>query len=183
MRTGGAILNLDTAPKYLNASLKVGWAKHHLRTLDVEIANYMADEPYTISTKDDIEAGQHIVQLDTKPLTVAMGLIVGDFACCLRSSLDHLATWLTRVPGGTRNDRASFPIIGVDNADGRKSFSTAVKGVTPDAIKVIESFQPYHSGKAYKATKLWRLHRLWNINRLYIVEYFYGHRPAVYRSI
>jgi hypothetical protein len=143
----------------------LGWAKHHLDLLGEQVRAYLGGNPYTISTKDDLEAGEHIIELNTKPLRVEIGLIAGDFLSCLRASLDHLATALTRVPGGTANDSASFPVIGVDNSAGRARFTQAVKGIAPNAVEVIESLQPYHSGDAYKSTKLWRLHRLWNIDK------------------
>jgi hypothetical protein len=94
-----------------------------------------------------------------------MGLIVGDAVSCLRGSLDHLAYALTLVAGGTLNERANFPVIGVDNGSGRKSFNLAVNGITEHAVPIIKSLQPYHSGDAYKSTKLWQLHRLWNIDK------------------
>jgi hypothetical protein len=164
-RIAGRVFSPSTAPKYFDAGLKVGWAQHHLDLLGEQVTAYLGDDPYTISTKDDLEAGEHIIELNTKPMRVEIGLIAGDFLSCLRGSLDHLATGLTRVRGGTASNTASFPVIGVDNGSGRKRFNEAVSGVTPNAIEVIKSLQPYHSGDAYKLTKLWRLHRLWNIDK------------------
>lgn len=94
-----------------------------------------------------------------------MELIVGDFASCLRASLDHLVVSLTKTPNGSPNPKALFPVISVDNVKGRDQFARAVVGVPPDVIKVIESLQPYRDGNGYKMSKLWRLHRLWNIDK------------------
>jgi hypothetical protein len=66
---GGRIINLDRGPKYINAGLKVGWAKHHLRALDKEIGKYLRDEPYLIATQDDLETGEYVVSLGAKPIT------------------------------------------------------------------------------------------------------------------
>ncbi len=157
--------DLDAAPGYLSPSLKMGWAKHHLRALDEEIGKFLKSEPYTISTQDDLEAGEHVLHFKIGAVPIRPHLMVGDFASCLRASLDHLASALTLAPGGVPNDRASFPVIGVDNSDGRTQFKKAVIGIRKEAVDVIKALQPYHHGDAYKATKLWRLHRLWNIDK------------------
>jgi hypothetical protein len=72
----GRTVNLDRAPKYLDPGMKVGWAKHHLEALDDEVRKYFGSDPYTISRKDDLEVGEHIVQLEIKPITAYMGLIL-----------------------------------------------------------------------------------------------------------
>lgn len=155
----------DNVPGFLQASLKIGWAKRHLDTLYSYIMEFQGSKPYSLFAEDDLERGQHIIRVEIGALPVEMGLIVGDFASCLRASLDHLAGFLTMAAGGTHNDRASFPVVGEWNKDGESLFNKSVRGITPAAIKVIDSMQPYHSGSAYKSTKLWRLHRLWNIDK------------------
>ena len=157
-------INPWKSPEY-NPSLKVRWSKHHLNILLGEIGKYLGSDPYSLSFEDDLKAGEHLAKLELKPLRDRAGLILGDFVSCLRGSLDHLATALTHCNGGVPNDRAAFPIIGVNNSDGRRDFLNAVKGVPDPAVTVIESLQPYHDGPTYEATKLWRLHRLWNIDK------------------
>ncbi|HEY1984943.1 MAG TPA: hypothetical protein VGG85_06015 [Terracidiphilus sp.] len=165
MNNGRIKRNFDALPNNPNPGLKVGWAKHHLDLLTAQIRDYLRINPYSISVEDDLEAGEHIVKLDTIPPSVEIPLIAGDFVSCLRGSLDHLATALTLVEGGNPSDAASFPVIARNNSSGRKRFNEAVSGITPGAIKTIESLQPYHSGDAFESTKLWRLHRLWNIDK------------------
>ena len=152
------------SPEY-NPRLKVRWAKHHLNILLREIGEYLESNPYSLSFEDDLKAGEHIAKLQLKPIRDRVGLTLGDFVSCLRGSLDHLATALTRCKGGAPNDRAAFPIIGTNNSDGRREFANAVQGVPDPAVTVIESLQPYHDGQRYEAAKLWRLHRLWNIDK------------------
>ncbi len=107
-------------------------------------------KPYSFSTEDDLEAGEYVIRFDLQPLPVALALMAGDFASCLRGSLDHLATALTLCTGGTYNDRASFPVIGIADADGQSLFKRSVRGVPGAAVDVIEALQPYHAGKAHK---------------------------------
>ncbi|HEX5282634.1 MAG TPA: hypothetical protein VFW30_00820, partial [Bryocella sp.] len=157
----------NSAPGYFHAGFKVGWAKHHLRLLDKEIGDFLGSDPkpYTVTFQDDLEAGEYIIKFDLAPAPLTLALMAGDFVACLRGSLDHLASALTLRPGGSPNDRASFPIIPINNSNGRKSFNLALHGVPAAAIEIIRSLQPYHAGDAYVSSKLWRLHRLWNIDK------------------
>lgn len=163
MRT--RVIDRSLVPGNIDSRLKIGWAKHHLRALDAEIARFREGEAYTISTKDDFESGEYVVRLDVGLHLVNIELIAGDFVACLRSSLDYLAYALTLIPGGTPNDKSSFPILDVMNSNRRGQFERAVRGIPGPAVAVIESLQPYHDGDAYNATKLWRLQRLWNIDK------------------
>lgn len=157
--------DLDAAPGYENPSLKMGWAKHHLRALDEEIRKFLESKPYDLFSQDDLDAGEHVIHFKIGAVPMWPHLMVGDFVSCLRASLDHLASALTLAPGGTPNERASFPVIGVDNAEGRRQFKNAVVGIRQEAVDVIESLQPYHHRDTFKTTKLWQLHRLWNIDK------------------
>ncbi len=161
----GVRIDLNESPGYFDASLKVGWAKHHLRALDVKIGEFLQGDCYAMTFQDDLEAGEHVVHLLVGDLPLELGLIVGDIVSCLRASLDHLACSLTLTKDGAQNPSASFPILGIDNTKARKTLRQSLIGVPPEAIKIIESLQPYHHGDAYKSTKLWRLHRLWNIDK------------------
>lgn len=147
------------------ARLKVGWAKHHLDVLNVEIALYLKAGAYQILPEDDLDRGEYIIKFEIFPLPVHIPLILGDFVSALRASLDHLAGELTRVPTGTSNAKASFPIIGVDDEEGKSLLRKSTRGIAPLAIPAIKSLQPYQSGDAYQSTKLWRLNRLWNIDK------------------
>jgi hypothetical protein len=156
---------LSEMGKITNAELKLHWAKHHLDLLDSEVALFLNGHPYTVSCKDDLEAGEYVISCAVGSLPVHLVLILGDFISALRSSLDHLAGLLTNIPNGTPSLKASFPIIGVADKEGLRLFDKSVAGIPPSAIAVIRSFQPYQRGDLYKATKLWKLNRLWNIDK------------------
>jgi hypothetical protein len=149
----------------LNPSLKMSWAKRHLNILKREIDHFANGDTYRVREKDDLEAGEYVIQIELAAAHADMGMILGDFLNCLRGSLDHLAFQLTMIPDGTRNERASFPVIGIDNRDGQNLFNRSVDGIPDVAVKVIRAAQPYHDGNAYEAGYLWKLHRLWNIDK------------------
>jgi len=156
---------LSEMGKIANAELKLRWAKHHLDLLDSEVALFLNGHPYTVSCKDDLEAGEYVISCNVGSLPVHLVLILGDFISALRSSLDHLAGLLTNIPNGTPSLKASFPIIGVADKKGLELFDKSVIGIPANAVTVIRSFQPYLRGNLYKATKLWKLNRLWNIDK------------------
>jgi hypothetical protein len=58
-----------------------------------KLANFIARHPgrIAISAEDDLNTGKHILTITLDDLPFAVALIAGDFLCCLRSSLDHLA--------------------------------------------------------------------------------------------
>jgi hypothetical protein len=160
-----SLTNREAAIAFISVLYKVDWAKHHLDLLDAEFEKYRLSDPYTIGTYDDVEEDEYWMFLETKPVPHEIGLIAGDFVSCLRASLDHLATALTIVGTGVPSDRTSFPVVGVNNSRARRSFRESVIGIPEEAVKVIDSFQPYHIGNDYITTKLWKLHRLWNIDK------------------
>jgi hypothetical protein len=159
------LTNREAALAFISVLYKVDWAKHHLDLLDDEFEKFRLSDPQTVGTYQDVEKDEYWMFVETQPAPKEIGLIAGDFVACLRASLDHLATALTMVETGIPSDRASFPVIGLNNSAARKSFTESVIGIPEDAVKVIDSFQPYHSGSDYITTKLWKLHRLWNIDK------------------
>ncbi len=166
------LIDLSAGPSNMEARLKVGWAKHHLRALDEEMRKWLEGDPYTVLGHDDLKRGEHIISLDIGPIPIVLGLIVGDFTSCLRGALDHLAYALTLTKLGTRNERTYFPVMGTMTDKGRAKFHRDLAGLPVEAISLIDSLQPYHCGDAYKITKLWRLHRLWNIDKHRRIPFF-----------
>jgi len=156
--------NRDAATSLISVMRKVDWAKHHLDLLDDELKKFASASPYITSAWNDYESDEHVITLDTKQIPDEMGLILGDFVSCLRGSLDHLATSLA-ILGDDKSKRASFPVIGIRNHSSWRNFTASVGGISAEAVAVIDSFQPYHSGDLYKNTELWKLHRLWNIDK------------------
>lgn len=160
-----SLSNKEGAIAFLSTLYKVDWAKHHLGLLDSEVEKFYLSSPYTIGTYDDVRKDEYWIFLETKPMPKEIGLIAGDFVSCLRASLDHLATALTMAEGGVPNDHASFPVIGVNNSESRRSFNKSVAGIPEAAVKIIDSFQPYQNSNGYITTTLWKLNRLWNIEK------------------
>lgn len=151
-------------PSIHSAEFKAGWAKIHLDTLKARIKRFVEMEAKQPSAEDDVARGQHVVTLWATDPPIDAALIFGDFICCLRSALDHLAYQLARVNGKPSRDTC-FPIRGDNTLEAQISITKATFGFPEDAIALIRVLQPYHHGKGFKLKHLWRLHQLWNIDK------------------
>ena len=114
----------------LNPSLKMSWAKRHLDILQHEVDHFANSDTYRVSEKDDLETGEYVIEVGLEAVHVHTGMILGDFLNCLRGSLDHLAFQLTMIPDGTRNEKVSFPVIGIEDSAGRRLFNRSTVGIT-----------------------------------------------------
>ena len=133
--------------------------------LEQEIAAFGNSKPYRTRTYDDVESGEYIVEVDiTAPDIWPIGAILGDFLNCLRSSLDHLVYGLSHLHG-TPSKKPSFPIVYIFNDNTFATIAECTRGVPAEAVKIIESLQPYHAPGAYKSTHLYRLNELWNMDK------------------
>lgn len=152
----------------LNPKLKVGRAKEHLDALRGEISTFEKSEPYRVSTYDDMESGKYVVEIRVAPnIPDQIGLLAGDFICCLRASLDYLAWQLALLTTPTPFGNTCFPICGTyDMTGGTEGYILSVtKDIPSKAVSIIRELQPYQSGDAYRLTHLWRLNSLWNIEK------------------
>jgi hypothetical protein len=70
---------------------KINRAKVHLDAPSEFVKSWSESAAKSISTHDDLERGEYIVEIIPLELDLRGALIAGDFICCLRSSLDHLA--------------------------------------------------------------------------------------------
>lgn len=160
-------------PAYLfDPDLKRQWAKNHLDQLIARCLTFQEANPPIISAEDDLENGFYIIRTQHAVLTklrleamFEAVLVLGDFITNLRSCLDHLAWKLVLLGCGKASDVASFPICEVNNSAGRKYFGRCTKGMSADAIALVEKFQPYYAGGDYRSTPLWILNKLWNIDK------------------
>jgi hypothetical protein len=152
-------------PSLVSPNLKVQRAKEHLDSLNRAIKAFRQSKPYRISTHDDLESRQWVIRMEMDEPPLLLGLIAGDFICCLRSSLDYLAWQLAGLTISAPSRNTSFPICGKDSAETRKFIDKATEEIPPEAAAVMKSFQPYHCGDDYKGTPLWRLNKLWNIDK------------------
>jgi hypothetical protein len=167
---------------------KVDRAKVHIDALSELIKLWGEIQSKGLSSHDDLERGEHIVEIRPPELDMSIALIAGDFVCCLRSSLDHLVWQLIKVIGGEPSKRTCFPVLGENSLDAQLFFTKSVFGVPEEAIAIIRSLQPYQSGDAYKLHYLWILNTLWNIDKhrhiplhAAITEYVYESGPKPLR--
>jgi len=147
--------------------LKVSRAKEHLDSLNSGINEFRESESYRYSAEENLQTSEYIITIVFDEPPLPLSLIVGDFICCLRSALDHLA-WqlalLTTLPKFPSR-KVEFPIIGKFGSRTEGIISDATKGIPEKAVARIRELQPYNRGSAYKSTHLWRLHTLWNIEK------------------
>jgi hypothetical protein len=143
---------------------KVNRAKVHLDALTEAVKTWRESQSKSLSAHDDLERGEYVVELRPPDVDIRTALIAGDFVCCLRSSLDHLA-WQLANTGSGNPDKVSFPIIGVDSPDNQRLFIKSTVGIPEEALITIKSLQPYQVGDRYKGKYLWILHTLWNIDK------------------
>lgn len=115
---------------------------------------------------DDLERGEYVVEIRPPEVEhIQIALIAGDFICCLRSALDHLAWQLAATNAPDPPKRICFPIYGENTLDTQYAFAKSTHGIPEEAIVTIRSLQPYHSGDAYRRKYLWILNTLWNIDK------------------
>jgi hypothetical protein len=158
---------VSSKPSIASAELKAQWAKVHLDALEARIKKFVEDEAKPPSGEDDIASGEHVITLWATDPPVEAGLIMGDFICCLRSALDHLAYALASINGKPTRD-THFPIKHKDTAETHLAIAKATIGFPDEAITLIGHIQPYHHTD-YKLRHLWRLHKLWNIDKHYFI--------------
>ena len=155
-------------PTMVNPKLKVRRAKEHLHALREEVSAFEKSEPYRVSAHDDVENGKYVVEIRiNQDIPDNIGLLAGDFICCLRASLDYLAWQLALLTTNAPFHDTCFPICSsYDINGGTEGYICSVtKNIPPEAVSVIRDLQPYRSGDAYQFTHLWRLDRLWNIEK------------------
>jgi hypothetical protein len=162
-------------PGLLNPNLKMSGAKVHLDALDKQITDYRSkpSEFHRISSYDDLQFGVFVIDLESlnEESAFVLGLIAGDFICNLRSALDYVAWQLANLTTKSPGRRICFPIEGENTLDAQLKITKSTHGIPEEAIAIMKSLQPYHSGEAYKSTHLWRLHELWNSDKHRVMSF------------
>lgn len=158
---------MPASPSVLDGGLKRQWAKKHLDSLKAELDFFQQSNQYEISTEDDTQNGLYIIRIKHPPILQALPAVLtaGDFISCLRSSLDHLAWQLALLGGDWPSKATCFPVCEKNTLDTQLQIVKATYGMPDDAVAIVKSLQPYHSGDNYRSTHLWRLHMLWNIDK------------------
>jgi len=151
-------------PNLSDPYLKTIRAKVHLDDLRNQLEIFYKSKPYAlVPLEDDIENQRYRVRVQIENVPDHIPLIVGDLLYCLRSALDQLVWSLASL----RIDypkHTQFPIFKALNPG---KFGEFTNGVPAKAVKIIDSFQPYHGSDdaAIQRHLLWRLHLLCIIDK------------------
>ena len=121
---------------------------------------------YSVTKQLQFEKFLYVIWVDITLTPEIIPMLLGDFVCCLRSSLDQLAWRLSHLPpiktfNRTQERQIHFPIFETRNStyeDRRSLFPPAV-------ADVIDTFQPYLRGNAFRDDPLWQLNELWTLDK------------------
>src|SRR6266536_6220565 len=128
---------------------KLDWAEKHIADLRGRIRAYFHGRSPAVSGEIEFDLDRNTPDWSGvvfKPVDVSIPLTIGDAAVNLRGALDYLAGILVREEG---NDpvaaRTQFPILARQESDrsGATKPLDVKGGVSDEALKIIESVQPY----------------------------------------
>lgn len=150
---------------------KIGRADRHY-AVAARLVRWFARNKCSVDRVENSATGQIdvIARLAQPPEIIS--LVLGDASHNTRSALDHLVYQLVlsnpERPNTVPNKDTMFPIC--DTAEGyRKQIERGrLRGVTEEAAKLIDSFQPYHfreQGEDFTKHPLWVLDKLENIDK------------------
>jgi hypothetical protein len=132
--------------------------------LELAITTFHAIAPYRIEHKDNLGTQERTFYVSfTEQMPFEFAAIVGDILHDLRSSLDHIAYYLVCVGQASQGPfpHVYFPIFeSAQKYHANKLEKT--KGMRPDALKAIDSVEPYSGGNG---TVLWHLHKMNNVDK------------------
>ncbi|AGG07960.1 hypothetical protein [Dehalococcoides mccartyi] len=152
-------------PSLSNINPKLQRANEHLDALLSQISRFIQNNPPHVVIEEDQEDHLCILKIYCPKIDTRFGIIVGEFAHNLRSSLDNLVWQLALSFTHNPNKHICFPVTETNDADARKFIKSSTCGIHPEAIKLIETLQPYNEGENFKQNSLWKLHKLWNIDK------------------
>ena len=149
---------------------KVERAKHHIDNITADARSFLTscgyrlrrdhqgDPPWLILTVEEVNLPQVPEQFS---------IVAGEAIYQLRTTLDHLVFELIRLQNHEPTRKNSWPILTQKNIP---VFERKTKGVSPSALQLIESLQPYQMGDRYEEHTLWRLRELndWDKHRFVI---------------
>lgn len=147
---------------------KIKRAEKHISDLKA-LRDTFLEKAYRVESKDDPKTRERIWYVaEVKPIPDEIPLILGDAVHCLHCALDHLAyrlAWVATAGAGPfgglyfpfGDDAADF----ADKLRRSSQAKTKARGVVhrlrPDAVKAIQTKQPYQGGRG---EALWHIHRL-----------------------
>src|SRR5260370_27761553 len=122
--------------------IKIERAKQHIADLNSRHRAFLDSNPYGVGTKRDGNTRQLIYDVtDVNDTPVIIPALTGEAIQGLRSALDYVVYQLVLKNGCTPTTQTCFPICetaAIYKTEGRRK----VKGVHPDAIKVISDAEP-----------------------------------------
>jgi hypothetical protein len=140
-------------------------AKEHWDELWDELMKYYQSNPGDLFPADGSTPDNPLfIFKEKKPVPAKIGFILGDALQCLRSSLDYLVWELVEAAGKPTHRRLMFPLALTPEQYQSDLKRGRLDGVDPNAIAVIERFQPFHS-QTPKETVLGILDELTNLNK------------------
>src|SRR6266852_5532682 len=111
--------------------MKLGRAYEHLDQLKGEVARFIESKPYTKRRYSDFEESRHIISVEQYVTPDLLGILVGEFAYCVRSSLDHLAWQLALLSTDKPGRLTAFPIESKCPSPTNKRFNEKVANIPP----------------------------------------------------
>jgi hypothetical protein len=167
-----------------HAQLKAERALEHLQTLEAEIEKYYAASPWSVRRYDDMDRARHVIKIHLTDPPERIYILAGDFAHCLRCTLDHLVYALvTNATGSLATDRRIMWPVMEQRHPGKLQDRT--KGMDPQARALIEQLQPHQFGNTeenplVQLTKLDNIdkHRYLAINETWLDMFFPNVKPG-----
>lgn len=135
--------------------LKTARAHEHLAVLEAKVDSYIADRGIVGEFEPD--TSEYVFRVSGEPPPLDWGILVGEFAHNLRSSLDNLLWALIEARGRRPSPANQFPIFESPTVKKRKGcevvdaptqtrIAEMTQGVRKDDRTFIEEAQPYHEG-------------------------------------
>lgn len=150
----------------LYVKMKASRADEHFKVLWGELSKWIESKPYSVIDYDDFEKAIHIYRIAVTRAPDVIPMLLGDFICCLRSSLDQLAWALSHLPPirtftEKEERQIQFPIFKL-----RDATYEARRNLFPSTVAiVIDTLQPYLRGDAFRDDPLWQLNELWTMDK------------------
>jgi hypothetical protein len=148
---------MATNPRIVGIKAKIERAKEHVDNLKAEVNAFLESEAYAVVVEDEQQTGDRVFRVRIKTdIPIRLAVIAGDVVHNLRATLDYLSWQLVEANGGIPDQRTEFP-FGVDQADFTTRCQRKVRGVSAEAMSLIQALKPYGAGNQ---NSLYFLHRL-----------------------
>jgi hypothetical protein len=130
-------------PDFSSAGAKLRRAQFHLTNAQRIDGEFVDAKPYTVVIEKDSNSGLCTVRVSSViERSNDLALVLGDAANCLRAALDHIAFACVVGNPTSREEKAiEFPICETSHQL-HSTLGTLRKWLRPDAIPLIERFQP-----------------------------------------